>query len=437
MLKKITRGKKWPLAIILLTAGLILSYNFNKPFWGHHDWNGVYWGQVAKNFAHYGLFATKFGMFLNSGPLNFTEINYNFHFTPFFTLLWAIFFKIFGVANWVSRLFAVSFSLGAIVIFYKIVEKFLNQKIAIISSLFWIATPMFIYYGKMPVHEIPLMFFILGTIYFYLTNRFLLTSIFSVMAMLTTWPGFFLVPAITIYALLTKTFKKRYLILWIIAPLLFGLHLFHNYLVTGDFFGGGLRETFLTRISRVSIIPYIKLLTRWVWTYYFLLTPLSILGFLISKNKILILFFTFAVIYPIVFRDASFRHDYLLIYFWPFLALSSALAIFHFFSGKKAILVCALVMATTILTRYKFILALENSDIYKESVRFGQFIHDNSLPHDRITAVTADPTIPWDGWFIGYYADRIITDKKADKVFYFLPGGKMSIGAEINNSGTK
>lgn len=325
---------------------------------------------------------------------------------------------------------AASFSLGAITIFYLLVSKYFSQKTAIFGSLLWLVTPMFIYFGKMPVHEMPLMFFVLLSFWFYLSKKFWPMFFAILTAELITWPGFFIVPAITFHLLLTKSWRKKYSILWISSILVFCLHLLHDYLVTGDFFGGGLREIFLLRVSQVAIIPYLMTLARWTWTYYFLLIPLSLVGLLLTKNKILLLFLIYGLFYPIIFRDAAFRHDYLLIYFWPFFALGSALFL-------KRYLFVFIVITFMLIFRWQFILALENSDIYKESVRFGQYIHDNSSLSEKVAAVTADPTVPWDGWFIGFYADRPIVEKNADKTFYYLPGGKMSIGAEISNNGTK
>ncbi len=388
------------LLIILFTAGILLSYQFNKPFWGHHDWNGVYWGIVARNFSR-------------------DQFTFNFHYPPLFPLIWSWFFGIFGIHNWVSRLMAASFSLGSIAIFYFLVKKFFSVKTAFLASILWIFTPMFIYFGKMPVHEIPLMFFVLLSFWFYLTKKFWPLFLSILAAELITWPGFFIVPAITIHAFVTKSWSKKHLYLWASSVGVFGLHLLHDYFVTGDYFGGGLREIFLMRVTNVSLIPYLMTLGRWAWTYYFLLVPLSIVGLLINRNKILILFLTYALFYPIIFRDAAFRHDYLLIYFWPFLTLSSALVL-------KRYLLVLIVIILMFFFRWKFILALENSDIYKESVRFGQFINANSLTADSVTAKTLDPNVPWDGWFISYYADRILTDHTASKTFYYNPGGEMS-----------
>lgn len=359
--------------------------------------------------------------------------NYNFHFTPVFTLIWASFFKIFGIANWVSRLFAVVFSLGSLAVFYLLVKRFFDQKTAIIASSFWMATPMFIYFGKMPVHEIPLMFFVLLTFWFSLTNHYFLTLISCVLAMSITWPGFFLVPVLVL-------FNRKY---WVLVPcafLLFALHLTHNYFVTGDPFGGGLKEIFLMRTAGANLtwyLWYLKTLASWAWAYYFLLIPLSILGFMLKKHKILVLFLCYAIIYPIVFRDASSRHDYLLIYFWPFLTLSSALVI------KRKLLVI-LVISVMLYSRWDFITALQNSSLFKESVLIGEYIKPRTAPGDKVQIVSYDKSLPFDGWFAGYYSDRPViytTDpKEIDpnyKVFSYFPGGKIIAGAEINNNGIK
>lgn len=433
----------WPLLLLLVLAGLLLSYKIDKPFWGHHDWNGVYWGSVARNFARYGIFATKFAMVLGNGPIVPTQYNYSFHYAPLFPMIWAVFLKIFGFSQWASRLMSVTFSLGAITVFWFLVKKHFDLRTAIVSSILWIITPMFVYFGKMPVHEIPLMFFVLLAFFFYLSKRFRLLWLTTIIAGLITWPGYFIVPAVTAHWLLFKNNRtvkfNQIIVLWLSCFLLFLLFLFHDYLVTGSIVGGGVKETFLLRVGGVSPIQYLSTLLRWSWTYYFLLVPLSIMGLLLTKNKILVLFLAYAVIYPIVFRDASFRHDYLLIYFWPFLALGSGVVINHFLQKKPIALiltVAVIIVATTVL-RYKFVLALENSDIYKESARFGMFIDKNSSPTDKILVVLADPSVPWDGWFIGYYADRVIVGANADKTAVYSSGGKMSIGADINNSGTK
>ncbi len=428
LLKKIIRGKKWPLIIILLIAGAILSYHIDKPFWGHHDWNGVYWGAVARNYVRYGVLATKFAMVGGNGVIALDQFGYNFHYAPLFPLIWAGFFKVFGVSEWSSRLMSITFSLGSLTVFYFLVKKYFDIKTAIVSSIFWISTPMFIYFGKMPVHEIPLMFFVLLAFYFYLSGRFKLLLVATITAGLITWPGYFIIPAITAHWMLFKngrTLKfNQILIFWASSFILFTLFLTHNYLVTGSIIGGGVKEVFLLRVGGVSPVLYISTLLRWSWTYYFLLVPLSVIGLLRTRSKILILFLTYAIIYPIIFRDASFRHDYLLIYFWPFLALGSAVVIKNLPLG--------LIIALAIFAvRLPYTKALITGNFYHTSVEVGKYIKPITKPTDRVLVVSLDQGAPFDAWFVGFYADRIVSviyqtasiPSGYDKIFYYLPDG--------------
>lgn len=383
---------------------------------------------MARNFARFGPINLHFAQILSPG-------DYNFHFLPLFTLIWSAFFGVFGVANWVSRFMAATFSLAAVAVFYQLARRYFSLRVAVMGAIFWLATPMFIYFGKMPVHEIPLMFFVLAALYFYLGGRDRLMFFFIILAELTTWPGFFLVPAITIhYFLFGRHSGKRsaariLILLWFVSFVLFGLHLTHDYLVTGSFFGGGLAQIFFQRVGGVPLVPYLTTLAHWAWTYYSFLIPLSLVGlFLVRRRDILLLLLTYALFYPIIFRDAAFRHDYLLIYFWPFLALSSALAVNRLFSKKPVLIFSFLaIVVGMVALRFQYILALENSDLYRDSVVFGQYIHDHTAPADRIRVVTADPNVPWDGWFIGYYADRPIVFSGFNKTATYSPGGKMTV----------
>ncbi len=443
MLKKIILGRRWPLYIILLTAGLILSYNLGKPFWGHHDWNGVYWGNVSRNYLRYGLFTTKLASIDNFGLTNPSGFSYSFHYSPLFPLSQAIFLFIFGVHEWALRLMAGLFSLGTIAVFYELVKKNFSQRIAFVSALFWIFTPMSIYFGKMPVHEPEVLFFSILAIYLYLTNRFRWLLVCVVLAELTTWPGYFIVPAITLHWLISRGSKlaiKKILSLWFVSFAVFGTLLLHDYLVTGSFFGGGLAEIFFFRVHSVALIRYVSTLVRWRLTYYSpILLGLLLVALVCWRNikymGIPFLFFVFAIIYPVIFRDASFRHDYLLIYFLPFVSLGAALGLSQIISEKKKLyLVCSVMgVILMLILRWKFIFALERSDIYRESVVFGKYINIHSQPLDKILAVTADPSVGFDSIFIGFYADRQLSISRSlpattsgyTKIFVYPSGGKI------------
>lgn len=384
------------LFVILSITLLIFFYKIDKPFWGHHDWNGVYWGNVARNYARYGL-STKLAQVENVGFTIPEKFSYTFHYLPLYPIAEGLVFAIYGVNEWSARLLSVAFSLGTLIIFYKLVSAKWSKKIAIVSTVFWVFNPMLLYFGKMPVHEPMVLFFIILFWYSFILKKRLLTYISLILAEATTWTGFFVVPVATIYS------WRRSIPLWIISVTVFLIFLLFDYLVTGSLLGGGLKEIFLTRVKMVPLLEYVTRLGSWSWAYFTFLIFMSAFWFLkllIRRvSPLPLVFLGTAVIYPVIFRDASFRHDYLLIYFLPFLALTSAIVV------NKSILV-ALFISLTIFMRLSFYQALLDSDIYKDSVLIGKAVKKDS-GKAGIPLVTLSKDIQgFDGWFVSFYADR-------------------------------
>lgn len=419
--------------LLIIAASLLLSYNISKPYWGHHDWSGAYWGTVARNYVRYGYFSTKLAMVENIGPAQPGNFQYTFHYSPLFPLLWSAIMFLFGTSEAASRISMSLISFITLFVFYQIVKPLCSKGVAFSTVVFWISNPMFVYFAKMPVHEIPVLLFMINAIYFFLKKYYYLSVFLIILAELTTWPGYFIVPALSIYWWINKEkyYSKRQIAgLWIISVLVFLSLLIHDFLLTGSFFGGGLKEIFFFRVHSVALIPYLSQLVRWSITYYTpVLLSLSLFSLIVLRKtkiwSVLVLLFVMAVIYPIVFRDASYRHDYLLIYFLPFLSFASALGLKVFIKNPKVYVLAGIILAIgMLLWRKDYIIALDNSDIYKESVRFGKYINANSQATDTVNYELLDPQVGFDGWHIAYYADRKIGN--GGKTFTYLPGGIMT-----------
>jgi 4-amino-4-deoxy-L-arabinose transferase-like glycosyltransferase len=333
ILKKIINNN-WKLILIVLLAFLLISTGLNKPFWGHHDWNGAYWGNVARNYVKYGPISTGFGMITNVGNVEASEFVYTFHYSPLYPLTLAIAYSLFGVKEEIARSLSIIFSLITVVFMYKIIREKISDFAAFSGMLLWVINPMFLYFGKMPVHDIYILMFVAIGSYYYFQNKLKLTLLFVVLAQLSCWPGYSIVPAIIIDQLIKNRFSPSKKLLLTVLPfiassfLVFSSLLIHDFLITGSFFGGGLQEIFFTRMRSVNLISYLKTLSSWMNAYYSPIILFSAFaGFLISikeKNKMsfILFFLIFALVYPSLFKDASFRHDYLLIYFLPFLSIS-------------------------------------------------------------------------------------------------------------------
>lgn len=418
MLKKFL-SQNWSVLVLLFVGVLILSVNLNKPFWGHHDWNGAYWGNVARNFTRHGIFETRLGMIYNVGPATPDNFAYTFHFSPLYPLLLSLFFRLFGISEVTARSLSIILSVTTLFVFYRLIKVFSQNRVALAAIAFWVATPMFIYFGKMPVHDILILLLSITSFLFFFTGRKKLSVLFALLAQLSGWPGYSVVVALTAVIAVGKkgSWREKFfqaLSYWATTFAVFGSLLLHDRLLTGSFFGGGLDEIFFTRIRPVAILPYIGILSRWSLTYF---TPLILffaasgLILIISKRikdwKIPFCLLIYASIYPIISRDSASRHDYLLIYFLPVLTLLASLLLDRFI--KRNVLFYGAIILTIMImvkTRLPYIMALNNSDIYRESALLGKFVNQNSRPNDRVLIVLADKNIPFDGWHISYYADR-------------------------------
>lgn len=446
--------------VLFFTALTILSLNSGKPFYGEHDWNGVRYGNIARNYLKYSFFETKLGQIENSGNLKKDEFEFFTHYPPLFPLVISLSYKIFGISEWSTRLVPILFSSGIIVLIFLIGEKLKDFRLGIISSLLALLTPLFLYFGKNPVHESMVVFFVLLSFLFYLKWNFtnkknLFWFILSLtLAHFSTWSGFFLLPAIFIITLLKKDFYKllKILPLFIIPILVFLIHLIHSFVLTGSFLGGGLDSVFLQRagisdggkVEDLNLINYILRLKLWFFTLLTAtLTVFSAL-FIVTRNynkleemdwNILILG-VFGITYFVLFPNAGYIHNYLIFYLLPFLAISSAAIVLKFlqkeFLKKYSMLVILLFLLAVLLERKDFLIALNISSGDKLAVTIGKEINRKTKTDDLIVISPANFKYSADN-FLKFYSDRklIYSDGLVEGIDYKVLVDQMSNKFEI------
>ena len=179
--------------VIILTGLLILTHNMSKPFIGHHDWNGVYYANIARNYLINGYLATKLGQATSTG---FHPENYNFytHYPPLFTLLLSVDYRLFGISEITTKALPILFTILSLLTLYQIARQLKFSPLVSLSSLLIIFTPMLRYFGKMPSQEALIVFFTCLSVYSYLSHKTKLFY-FSVIANgLTGWAGYFIYP---------------------------------------------------------------------------------------------------------------------------------------------------------------------------------------------------------------------------------------------------
>lgn len=420
--------------LLFFLTFLLLNINSNKEFSGVHDWNGARNGNIARNYLRYGLLETKLGQTENSGKVSKEDFKYYTHFPPTLTLLMAASFKAFGVTEWAGRLIPILATSGVIVLIFLIGELLFDWEIGLLAALLSLATPMVLYFGKNPAQEPLVVFFVLLSYFGFLNlskgKKYKVIFVGGlILAQLTTWAGFFLIPALTLVRVLKKDIQgvKKLIPFWILSVALFIVYLFYVRSLTGSFTGGGLFDALLQRsgisemgkIENLNLLTYLNQMRLW-YTTLFTLT-LCLLSSLWLISKVAIRKFTdkelgiltlgiFGITYSLIFINSSYIHNYLIFYMLPFISLASA-SMFNIFVERFSVRNYRWIFFITLilivfLERFEFTKALIQSEPDKFSVEVGKFINANTKASETVT-VQSDRVF-WETSenFLKFYGDR-------------------------------
>lgn len=403
--------------LVIIIAGFFVTINIDKPFIGQHDWNGVVYGQQAKNFYRYGFIPLKFGTTMSTPDVPAENRVFQIHYSPMLPMLISFSYRVFGVSEWSTRLVPVVASLASLVLVMLLGRELISFRGGIMAGVLMAVTPMFIYYGKNPVHEIVLLPFALLAFYSY--RRFLKTGkedwwkillLTSIAAMLIGWSGYYATGLIFLHGILYQSKgKMRFLQLPLITIASLSIFFFHAIILNPQA-SSELQNIFLARLGGTSI-GLIDFLTKELRYSINLFTSsllfLSAIGFFCCFRSRSILFFLglFGLAHVLIFRQAGYYHEYLLFQLLPFIALTSAGAVenlLKLFQGLKIkIFIIGLILALTANERLGYLQALLKSeyvrDVYQEAVEYGKIVKANPdviVPMER------------DVYFV-FYADTV------------------------------
>ena len=116
---------------------------------------------TGKNFFRFGYLPLKFGATLATADIRPEERKYLIHYTPALPVLISLSYVIFGVSEMSTRLVPIIASLASVFLVVLLGKELISFRAGIIAGALMAVTPMFIYYGKNPVHEIVLLPFAL------------------------------------------------------------------------------------------------------------------------------------------------------------------------------------------------------------------------------------------------------------------------------------
>lgn len=411
---------------IVLFSGFLLSININKPFIGQHDWNGVVYGQQAKNFVRYGYLPLRFGATPDIGIHPIDELNFTTHYTPVLPILISFSYEIFGISEWSTRLVAAVASLFTVVLIINLGKVIFDRSTGLLAGILASLTPMFIYYGKNPVHEIVQLPFILMSFLSYYSwfksgkNIWWYSLLlFVILAMIIGWPGYYALGLITLHGILYSQHKRRFYFLLIIALCLFVLFLLHINLIRPESISD-LAQVAKNRIgyNRFPLSDYIFHEIRFMVNLFsatiLALSGLWSLSFLhktlvhraIPPFRLLLIFIGIYGIFHIsLFQNAGWYHEYLLFPFLPFLAISSANFIVNL--SRKIPL---RIISQTFLLLVLLYVGLERID-YARALLASEYVktaYEDALRVSHRLEMGEELTYSKDGWvYFVFYADKL------------------------------
>ena len=166
---RLARALTW--LVPLGVGAALLCVNIAEPWIGSYDANGALFSTAARNYLRYGLLATRGGQVVNAGALTPERFRIHAHHPPGISLLVAAGFAVFGEAEWSARLVAVASTLGAALWVFTIANELSGRLTAFLATLAFVVQPMVAFYGRMPHHHAPGLFFSLLAVVFYLRWR--------------------------------------------------------------------------------------------------------------------------------------------------------------------------------------------------------------------------------------------------------------------------
>lgn len=373
----------------------------NKPFIGHHDWNGVFYSNIARNYLRFGLLGTKLGQATSFGfdqPQGFYT-----HYPPLLTLIMGGWFKLVGVGDAQARLVPLLFTLGSLLVLIRLFNYLKFKPAAIIAGLAVALTPMWRYFSLMPSQEALIIFFSLLSVLSLLRNQKKLFYFSVILNGLSGWAGYWLYPWLF---LLNK--RRSWLIkAMAILGAVFLLHLGHVFWLTGSVAGGGLFEALKLRLNLAGTEGF-----TW-WNYlilekqrlaaFYTLTLLAVaaISTLWKRERLILALLGWGISYPLIFPNVVFVHDYFNIFFIPYLAVAAA----YLFNRAKPALVIAFVLLV-FWERNAFYQALLVTKSFQLGYELGRQINRTVPESETAYVIGSDELIEPQNLFVSFYADR-------------------------------
>jgi len=162
----INRTKKllsleWLILLGIVLGGVALRLQgWDSPLLSLDSWRQCDTAAIARNFYRHGYRLLYPEIDWAGG--GYVEMNF-----PLFEYLVAILYRLFGLHDSIGRLLAISFSAGSMVMLYALVKKFIDTKVALFSTFFFVIAPISVYYDQAFMPEAAMIFFSIALVFWF------------------------------------------------------------------------------------------------------------------------------------------------------------------------------------------------------------------------------------------------------------------------------
>jgi len=430
---------------VLLGAWGLLSWRIGDPWVGHQDENGAWISTAVRNYTRYGFASLKGIVVLNTEVvLSESNLQPYVHHPPL-AVWWSGALMLLNQEptyhESLIRFMTASATLMGIAALYAIGRRILAHRGAVWSVVVYALAPVVAYFGRMPDHEALAMLLVLLFVWVMLIFRerptavgWVALAVLTVGIVWTAWGGVIVLACVGVLLLITPraapasgsllAARPQVIALGLVAlAALTGLLLYYNAFVPDTF--GKLLSAFVWRTSDQSLTRGSVSFTageylarqggRAITHFTFNGIALLAIGAIVIVRErtprlsrwLPVVLLVGGVAYLIVFRNASYIHDYYLTYTAPGFALIAAQAITFVPAHRRTRrwyrpLIAALLI-TLPVSSLVYLNILYSSSGQTEPLELAAGIAANT---ENSSVIVGEP--PLDGLSVAFYASRAI-----------------------------
>ncbi|MEZ4671375.1 MAG: glycosyltransferase family 39 protein [Anaerolineae bacterium] len=340
------------LFLLLLVLWALLTLFINSPWFGHHDANGVWLGAAARNLRLYGPAQITLVPLLNRAPVPPDIANYYVNHPPLIVWVTALAQTVFGDYEMSMRLVSIFSTMVSVAAFYVMCRRLYGDRHGLVCTALYALTPMIAYFGRMPNHEPLALAFIMSFGALFVAWMQQPTSrgwwamvVLTVFAVWTAWASLFVVLALCVFALWAAKPAQRLPLLLLgavallaLASIVFFYSLQYPETLDRLIYAFSWRTSTRSEISESFTFGVFigETIIHLIADCTIALLVLALLGFVPALRQgrrlhqaVLLAFGAAGLGYILVFRSASYVHDYYKIFLMPFLAIAASCAVVY------------------------------------------------------------------------------------------------------------